>query len=241
MTQDAWNSRRVLVTAGPTHEPIDAVRYIGNRSSGRMGVAIARSLAKAGASVRLLLGPGVQAPEDRGLDIDRFTTAESLGALLKRHQPWAEMIIMAAAVADFTPKVSAEDLTGKWKRETRQPAPTGNPGSQAITLELIPTPDLLAACSARRAGATCTWGAAQRLVGFALEPRDRLLESARAKLARKDLDAIIANPLETMDSPDIEATLIMRAANGDTQATAAERQSKNSFADWLVDQLGRIL
>lgn len=245
MAQDAWKSRRVLVTAGPTHEPIDAVRYIGNLSSGRMGVAIARSLAKAGASVRLLVGPGVQVPDGPdnklGLEVEPFTTAASLGALLERHQPWAEMIIMAAAVADFTPKVSAEDLRGKWKREPGQPDRPGSPSRQAITLELVPTQDLLAGCAARRADAIGGWGAAQRLVGFALEPRERLLESARAKLTRKDLDAIIANPLETMDSPDIEATLIVRLGNADAQSTAAGRQSKNSFADWLVGQLRRIL
>ncbi len=243
MVKDAWKNRRVLVTAGPTHEPIDAVRYIGNRSSGRMGVAIAQSLAKAGASVRLLLGPGVRAPDDPGfksnLEVEHFTTAASLGALLERHQTWADMIVMAAAVADFSPRVSAEDLRGKWKRERSQATSQGTlgAGSGSITLELIPTPDLLAACAARRSAAMTTWGGAQRLVGFALEPRERLLSSALAKLERKSLDAIVANPLETMDSQDVEATLILRGG----QATVAGCQSKNSFADWLVDQLRRIL
>jgi phosphopantothenoylcysteine decarboxylase / phosphopantothenate---cysteine ligase len=228
-----WKGRRLLISAGPTYEPIDAVRYLGNRSSGRLGLALAETGAALGAEVLLLLGPGVTPPVDPRVRVERFTSAADLGALLERHQPWGEVLIMAAAVADFTPRIRAEDLRGKWKRERAE--------GGSVTVELVPTPDLLAACAARRSVAAATWGARQRLVGFALEPRDQMITSARAKLDRKRVDAIVANPLETMESDEIEACVLVRTDAGQEPRTLdAGRRTKRDFAAWLLNALAAM-
>lgn len=190
---------RLLITAGPTHEPIDAVRYIGNRSSGRLGIALAdaaaRSIARAW-HVTLLLGPTSVTPppwRDSNVTLRRFLTTADLQALLADEAPQCDVLVMAAAVADYRPRA----------------VPGGQPPTQTklkrgdgpITLELESTPDLLAGVTARKRPG-------QVFIGFALEPAERLIESARAKLERKRLDLIVANPLETMDSPRIEATVL---------------------------------
>ncbi len=214
---------RLLITAGPTHEPIDAVRFLGNRSSGRLGTALADHAAARNWDVRLLLGPTPLTPRSSRAHLVRFRTTADLRALLAEHLPWCDVLIMAAAVADYTPVLEAPDAAanpssaGKLRR-----------ADQPLTLRLEPTPDLLAECSRRRRRG-------QILVGFALEPRDRLLDSARSKLARKGLDFIVANPLETMDADTIEATLL--ASDGSERATPGPIP-KHDFAPWLLDALG---
>lgn len=125
---------------------------------------------------------------------------------------------MAAAVADYRPKISPEAAAkadGKLRRD-----------AAGLTLHLEPTPDLLAEVArARQAG--------QTLVGFALEPRSRMLESARAKLNRKKVDMIVANPLETMDGDTIEATVVTHDGAFQTKGAV----SKGAFADWLLGLL----
>lgn len=208
-------ARRLLITAGPTHEPIDEVRYIGNRSSGRLGVELADAAAGRGVETTLLLGPTSLACSDTRVRTIRFRTTADLEALLKDHLGWADVLVMAAAVADYRPIRRAEG--GKLRRESRN-----------LTIECEPTPDLLAGCAARRR-------AGQVLVGFALEPRDRLEESARSKLDRKGVDAIVANPLETMEGERIEAWLIRR---GGDDARTPGAIHKRDFAPWLLDRLG---
>lgn len=215
------SSRRVLIAAGPTHEPIDSVRFIGNRSSGRVGIALALEAARRGHDVTLLLGPATVPPEGvPPQSILRFRTAADLGALLAQHAPRADVLIMAAAVADFRPVLGPDGAVGKLKR-----------ADQRLSLELEPTPDLLAGVASRRRPGP----PAQVLVGFALEPIDRLDASARDKLARKRIDYIVANPLETMDAETISATLY--AATGDPKAAPADLK-KDAFAAWLLDELG---
>lgn len=213
--------RRLLITAGPTHEPIDAVRFIGNRSSGRLGVALAEHAASApgrgpdGWETTLLLGPTPVAPTDSRVRTIRFRTTAELGRLLDEHFPSCDVLVMAAAVADYRPVAPA---SGEQKiRRT----------DQKLVLELEPTPDLLAACGKKKRPD-------QFVVGFALEPRERLISSAMSKLERKNLDMVVANPLETMDSETIEATVISRGA-GEQRTEGAI--SKDAFAPWL---LGRI-
>lgn len=215
---------RLLITAGPTHEPIDAVRFIGNRSSGRLGIALAERAASRGVDTTLLLGPTALGPTNTRARTERFRTTADLEALLARRLPDADVLIMAAAVADYRPRPDAAAAlggspTGKLRREKR-----------TITLELDPTPDLLAGCAA----AVRASGGRQRLIGFALEPREGLLEAARAKLDRKGCDAIVANPLETMDSPTIEASLVWKDGRIDSTLGAME---KDAFADWLLDRI----
>jgi phosphopantothenoylcysteine decarboxylase/phosphopantothenate--cysteine ligase len=217
-------SRRLLITAGPTHEPIDAVRFIGNRSSGRLGVALADRAAARGVDTTILLGPTTLAPSHTSVRVVRFRTTSDLQRALSEHVPESEILIMAAAVADYRPVASAAaDLggspTGKLRREKRN-----------ITLELEPTPDLLAGVSEQvRASAGI-----QRLIGFALEPREGLLDVARRKLERKGCDAIVANPLETMDAETIEAWLVWKDGRADSTDGPI---GKAAFADWLLDRV----
>ncbi|MFG0273512.1 MAG: phosphopantothenoylcysteine decarboxylase [Phycisphaerales bacterium] len=203
---------QLLITAGPTHEPIDEVRYLANRSSGRLGVAIADAAARRGWRVTMLLGPTHLSVSDTNVDLHRFRTAADLEALLREHAPHCDLLIMAAAVADYRP---AARSAGKIERT-----------DQALTVTLEPVPDLIAACArAKRPH--------QRFVGFALAAREGLEAAARAKMARKGLDGIVANPLETMDAETVEAILIAGEAVARTQGPV----SKAAFAEWLLDRL----
>ena len=206
---------RALVTAGPTHEPIDAVRFIGNRSSGRMALAIADALAGQGCRVTVLAGPGVPADPPAGGTTERvrrFTTADDLGRLLA--EAWPSHDLLAAAVADFKPARRAE---GKLRR-----------GAAVAPIELVPTGDLLAGL----AGSTRP---DQFVVGFALEEPAELDRSARDKLARKRADVIVANPLATMDSADVDATLYLR--DGRVERPADRPMPKPAFAAWLAARI----
>lgn len=207
----------VLITAGPTHEPIDAVRFLGNRSSGRLGIELARACSARALSTRLLLGPVGHDPELPGVELIRFRTTEDLHALLREHAPQADLVIMAAAVSDYRPKRTVQNAPQKLTRD-----------EAGLTLELESTPDLLAELGRNR-------HPGQTLVGFALEPADRLLSSARAKLERKGVDYLVANPLETMDSGHIDATLLSRFSDA-TDSTDAPI-SKEAFASWLLDRV----
>lgn len=215
-------TRRLLITAGPTQEPIDEVRFIGNRSSGRLGVDLALEAAERGIDVTLLLGPTCLSVVDTRVRVVGFRTTAELQALLATHLPGRDVLVMAAAVADYRPippTTSDGQRPQKLRREQR-----------GMTLELEPTPDLLAGCAAAR-----TPG--QTLIGFALEPRATMLESARGKLTRKNVDAIVANPLETMDAPTIEAHLVQRGGRIDATDGPID---KRAFAAWLLDRIDAL-
>lgn len=203
----------LLITAGPTHEPIDAVRFLGNRSSGRMGVALADEGARRGMGVTLLLGPAAVTPSDSRVKVLRFRTCEDLRNLLHAEVPRADILVMAAAVADYRPKIDPKFFGGKFRRM-----------NTPLTLELEPTPDLLAEVAKSRR-------AEQLMVGFALEPREELIASARSKLERKSIDMVVANPLETMDSATVEATVLYR--DGREVATPG-MMTKELFAPWVL-------
>lgn len=205
----------LLVTAGPTHEPLDAVRYLANRSSGRLGIALAEHAAAALQwPTTLLLGPTPREPTHTAVNCTRFQTTADLQVLLQQHLPTCDLLVMAAAVADFRPKRAAA-ATEKVRR-------TG----AGLSLELESTPDLLAMCSRMR-------HPGQTLIGFALEPREHMLASAREKLARKGVDAIVANPLETMDADSVEAVIVTADAERPTPGV----MSKADFAPWLLERL----
>ncbi len=211
---------RLLISAGPTYEPIDAVRFIGNRSSGKVGSSLADYAAAEGWEVRLLLGPNAQVPTDAGVEVIHFGSAQDLENALSEHLSWCDCLIMAAAVADYRPKPCEVDCDGKRRR-------TGGD----LSIQLESTPDLLAGCSkiARED---------QLLVGFALEPAEELEASALRKLAKKDIDFIVANPLETMDSDTIEARLIGNPEHGfDTDLSTEGCITKDGFAEWLIQNL----
>ena len=202
---------RILITAGPTREPIDEVRYISNRSSGRMGLALAEaaSAAVGGENVTLLLGPVLAMTGDR-YRTERFTTAAELETLLQREWPEHDVLLMAAAVADYRPRKQA----GKLKRQG------------TLKLELEPTPDLVAACAAAKRPD-------QRIIAFALEEPEALEERALEKMHRKGVDAIVANPLRTMEEPTITATLLWT----DGRRDPAPPLTKDAFARWLLQRV----
>lgn len=210
----------LLITAGPTHEPIDAVRFLGNRSSGRLGSALADEAARRGWRVTLLLGPNAITPEHPDIELVRFHSTADLQARLDAHLGECDALIMAAAVADFRPAPDEVDPAAKRRR-------TG----EGLTLRLVATPDLLARC-AQNARPD------QLLVGFALEPENSMMDSARSKLARKGIDLIVANPLETMNSSTVRAVLLGNPDRGlDIQVSTDGRITKARFAAWLLDHI----
>ncbi len=210
---------RMLITAGPTHEPIDAVRYLANRSSGRMGMALTDAACAAGCAVTLLLGPVSIMPErsrpDRSSNFEprilSFASTADLQALLEAHFPACDVLIMAAAVADYRPSSTA---SGKLPRH-----------GDKLVLELEPTPDLVAGCAARRRSG-------QKIVAFALEEPSRLTKRALEKLRAKGVDAMVANPLDTMGSTDVHA--MVYTADGRTVTPHVSTTDKKAFADWLI-------
>ncbi|MCZ6836546.1 MAG: hypothetical protein O7G85_12290 [Planctomycetota bacterium] len=208
----------ILITAGPTHEPIDQVRYLGNRSSGRLGLAMAEEAARRGHDTMLLLGPTPMSPtETTHIALERFRTTDDLQSLLRAHWPRFDVLIMAAAVSDFRPKFPMVD--GKIHRL-----------ASGLTLDLEPTPDLLTdLASLTRVN--------QTIVGFALEEESGLVPAALEKMDRKKLDAIVANPLQTMDSQTIDATLLYQ---GGRREIAPRGMPKESFASWLLDRIETI-
>ena len=163
--------RRVLVTSGPTHEPIDPVRYIANRSSGRQGHAIAAAAAEAGAQVTLVSGP-VAVPDPPGVAVVRVETAREMLAAVEAALP-ADLAVFAAAVGDWRP---AAEQNSKIKKDGAAPPP----------LTLVENPDILATIARMQAGRP------RLVVGFAAET-DAVLDHARAKLARKGCDLLVAN------------------------------------------------
>jgi phosphopantothenoylcysteine decarboxylase/phosphopantothenate--cysteine ligase len=207
-----WDGLRVMVTAGGTREPIDAVRFIGNRSSGRMGMALAAAAAKRGAEVTLIAA-NVSLPEPAGVKrIDVETTAELAHETLERFET-QHVLLMAAAPADFR----TEPITGKIKRQDR------------LNLNLQPTEDILAAIPAQR-------GENQTVVGFAAEHGGDAVGRARAKLTRKGADLIVLNdvsdPRIGFESTENEVTLV--AAEDET---LVPRSSKDAVAEAILDRV----
>lgn len=217
-------ARRLLITSGPTQEPIDAVRFIGNRSSGRLGAAMADAAAQAGWDVTFLAGCESKRPTSRDVRVLPFRSTAELETLLHQEVPCTDVLVMAAAVADYRPKLEPGALEGKRRRKPEK-----------LMLELEPTPDLLAGCGRfRRPG--------QIFVGFALEPREELMQSARSKLERKGLDLVVANPLATMDSDTIEATLLGAPGTPfQTPRTTEGPIQKTSFAPWLLAAIEELI
>jgi phosphopantothenoylcysteine decarboxylase/phosphopantothenate--cysteine ligase len=206
---------RVLVTAGGTREPIDSVRYVGNRSSGRMGVALAAEAARRGAAV-VLVGANLAVEPPPGVELIAVSTAAELEQAARSEFASADVLLMAAAVADFRP---AEADTGKIKK-------TGRDG---LALELEPTPDVLAGLAAeRRAG--------QTLVGFAAEHGEGGLEHARGKLERKGLDAVVLNDISDpeigFDSEQNEVTILTQVGEHPVR-----RGPKSSVAVAILDRV----
>jgi phosphopantothenoylcysteine decarboxylase/phosphopantothenate--cysteine ligase len=207
---------RVLVTAGGTREPIDSVRYVGNRSSGRMGVALAKEAARRGADVTLIAANVALETPPGTISV---STAAELEAATREAFPQCDVLLMAAAVADFRPAVALDEKIGKGGRE-------------GLALELEPTADVLASLSSlRRPG--------QTLIGFAAEHGEGGIERARGKLERKGLDAVVLNDISDpeigFDSPDNEVTILTAS-----DSLAVPRVSKDVVAAVILDQVHQL-
>ncbi len=203
---------RILITLGPTQEPIDSVRYIGNRSSGRMGAAVVAEACSRGNEVVVIAGP-ITAPLDPRARIVAVRTAQQMYDAVLAHFPSSDVLIMAAAVADFRPR---KTLTGKFER------------TNTMVLELEPTPDIIAAASKLRRPD-------QRTIAFSLEAGDGL-DRAQKKMRYKGVDLMVYNPLATMNSPDIAATLLWP----DGKAEPHPPMAKSAFAKILLDRSGEL-
>jgi len=213
--------RKVVVTAGPTHEPVDDVRFVGNRSSGKMGAALAEAAASAGAEVTLLAGPGTPAVASQVRRVE-IGTAADLERELAEASREADAVVMAAAVADFRPAARAP---GKLSRRD---------GNGALTLALVPVPDLLAGLArARRSDRPF-------LVGFAAETSggETLAARAKAKLQEKGCDAIVANDVSApgigFGSDENEVTVFFTGG----ERVALPRAAKRAIADQLWGLIG---
>jgi phosphopantothenoylcysteine decarboxylase/phosphopantothenate--cysteine ligase len=214
---ERWRGQRVLVTAGPTREPIDRVRFVSNRSSGRMGYALAAAARRRGAEVTLVSGP-TSLPTPRGVArIDVGTAAEMRRAVLEALEP-ATVVIKTAAVADYAPRAEA----------------SGKPPKRAegMKLDLAPTPDILEEVGRRKGK--------RLLVGFAAET-EKVLERAAEKLRSKHLDLVVANDVSRDDigfDSERNAVTILDARGGEVNLPEAP---KTLLAEQILDVLERYL
>jgi phosphopantothenoylcysteine decarboxylase/phosphopantothenate--cysteine ligase len=212
-----WDGLRVLVTAGGTREPLDPVRFIGNRSSGRMGTALAAAAARRGADVTLIAANVALAepPGVRRIDVE---TASQLAEAAEREFDDCHVLLMAAAPADFRPSEVCGDKLSR---------------AGELKLRLEATEDILAGLTARRRGG------AQTVVGFAAEHGEGGLERARGKLERKGADLIVLNdvsdPTIGFESEENAVTLV----DADSE-TAVPKASKDAVADAILDRVDRL-
>ncbi len=211
--------RSVLVTAGPTREEIDPVRFISNHSSGKMGVAVAESAWRRGAHVTLVAGPMSVAPPVGVEHVPVASTAEMLHAISARLGA-ADVLVMAAAPADYRP---AERATGKLKKS-----------GDARTLDLRETPDILQSTRAlRREGAI--------VVGFALET-DALVENARKKLVAKGLDIVVLNAANEPGAGfGVDTNRVTILTSGQAEPDVLPLLSKREVADAILDRVERLI
>jgi phosphopantothenoylcysteine decarboxylase / phosphopantothenate---cysteine ligase len=210
--------KRVLVSAGGTREPLDAVRYVGNRSSGRMGVALAAEARRRGAEVTLLAA-NLAVPAPAGVELVETPTAADLEREARAHGAEADVVVMAAAVADYRP---AETLAAKRPKD-----------AAAWTLELEPTTDVLAMLGERRRDG-------QLLVGFAAETGAMGLERAREKLSRKGADLFVLNDVSRtdigFDTYDNEVTLLTAAGE-----RPVAKAPKEEIAAAILDEVETLI
>ncbi|MCW8195649.1 bifunctional phosphopantothenoylcysteine decarboxylase/phosphopantothenate--cysteine ligase CoaBC [Proteobacteria bacterium 005FR1] len=209
--------KRVVITAGPTREPLDPVRYLSNHSSGKMGYAVAEAAMEAGARVLLITGPTNLRPPER-VEVKQVTTAEEMYQASLAALDDCDVFIASAAVADYRPRQAAEQKLKKGTQET-------------MTIELVKNPDIVSAVAAA--------SPKPFTVGFSAET-EKLLEHARDKLQRKGLDLIVANDVSDtsigFNSEDNAATLIW--AEGESALT---KRSKRQLARDLTGHIAGML
>ena len=209
---------RVLVTAGGTREPIDPVRFVGNRSSGKMGYAVAERAARRGAAVTLVTTIG-RPIDDSGLTVERVETADDMARAVLSRFAEADVVIMAAAVADFRPKAVADEKLKK------------RDGVPEVVLE--PTPDVLAELGERKVPG-------QLLVGFAAET-EHVEEHAAEKMAGKRVDIMVGNDVSAADSGfevDTNRAILLYSSGSREETPLLD---KRELADLLLDRVAAVL
>ncbi len=222
--EGGMRGKKVLITAGPTYEKIDPVRFIGNYSSGKMGFALAEECAQRGAEVTLVAGPVSMECSEAIHRIDVESCEEMYQAATAAFKE-SDAAILCAAVADFRPEQQAKE---KIKRETHpQPLPVGR-GESGLTLRLVPNPDIAAALGKMKTEK-------QVLVGFALETNDEEV-NAKKKLEKKNLDFIVLNSLQNkgtcFQSDENQISIISKEGQRDY-----EKKSKQAVARDIVDEI----
>ena len=206
--------KRILVTAGPTYEAIDPVRFIGNHSSGKMGFDIAESAAQLGAIVTLVSGPTSLNPVNSNIAIVRVTSAEEMYTACHRYYNEVDVAICAAAVADYKPKFTANQKIKK--------------GDANLTLELEKTKDILASLGESKQN--------QFLIGFALETENEI-ENAKLKIQKKNLDLIVLNSLQDQGAGFASATNKVTFIDRNFMVEPMPLKSKEAVADDIINKV----
>ena len=219
LTDKDLSGLKILVTAGPTIEPLDPVRYITNRSSGKMGYALARAARLRGADVILVSGPTTLTPP-RGVTFCSVKRADEMRDAVFEYRPGCHIIIKAAAVSDYRPRKSA---TQKIKK-----------GPDALSLDLVKNPDILAELGSTKEQSPCV------LVGFAAETED-ILANAEAKLKAKNLDMIVANDVSRSDAGFDTDTNKVKMIYRDGEVEDAPLMTKEEVADLVLDRANALL
>lgn len=208
----SFKDKTILITAGPTHEPIDPVRFIGNHSTGKMGYALAESFANHGAQVKLVSGPVNLKTDHPLIEVTAVTTADQMYEAVKRLAPSVDVLVFAAAVADYKPKVVADKKIKK--------------SGDELTIELVKNVDIAAALGKEKKDS-------QFSVGFALETHNES-ENARGKLQKKNLNMIVLNSLNDPGAgfkhDTNKVTVIEKNAT-----TAFELKQKSEVAEDIVN------
>jgi phosphopantothenoylcysteine decarboxylase/phosphopantothenate--cysteine ligase len=206
--------KHIVVTAGGTQEPIDPVRYISNRSSGKMGYALAEAARDRGAKVTLVTAP-TPLPEPIGIDVVKVNTAKEMHQAVEKVTPRADALVMAAAVADYRPTKAAKDKIKK--------------GEAGLTLELECTPDILGSVKGNFIK-----------VGFAAESSS-LVENAKQKLKQKGLDLIVANDITASDSGFGTDTNRVTIIDREGKADSLPLMPKREVAEKVLDRVAELL
>lgn len=202
--------RRIVVTAGPTREHLDPVRYLGNESSGRMGFAVARAAVAAGDRVTLVAGP-VELPTPSGVERIDVVSARDMLAAVRLAFRDADALFMCAAVADWRPR---RKLAGKWRKK--------DDGSEVASLELVRNPDILATVARNKGN--------RLVVGFALETAEGI-RRAKAKMRRKGMDFVVLNDASALGASRASVTIL--GADGSVRELSG--RAKEEIAEVLVD------
>lgn len=213
--QKKFAGKKILITAGPTYENIDPVRFIGNYSSGKTGFDLAKEAAKRGAKVILISGPSFQKANDKNIELHRITSAQEMSDEVFKHYDNVDIVIMSAAVADFSPKIKAAEKIKK--------------NDDNLVIELVKNRDILKIMGEKK-----TY---QFLVGFALETENEE-ENAKQKLVKKNLDMIVLNSLRDEGAGFLNATNKIKIF-AENEEISFELKSKEDVASDILDFIER--